>query len=193
MLNLLAGGGLTRMSIFAVGVGPYITSQIIVQLLSSDLVPPLSRLAKQGERGKRKLEVLTRALTLPFALIQAYAVMALILSFNNQSGSSDTFSIFGHTSIGDMSAGEIFSMMMILTGGTYMTIFMGDMITKRGVGNGITVIILAGILANLFGNFQSVFQHIASLISPTQSAFWLTVVLTCAIYMIFYLLVLLVM
>ena len=192
MLNLLAGGGLTRMSIFAVGVGPYITSQIIVQLLSSDLVPPLSRLAKQGERGKRKLEVLTRALTLPFALIQAYAVMALILSFNNQSGSSDTFGIFGHTSIGDMSAGEIFSMMMILTGGTYMTIFMGDMITKRGVGNGITVIILAGILANLFGNFQSVFQHIASLISPTQSAFWLTVVLTCAIYMIFYLLVLLV-
>ena len=52
MLNLLAGGGLTRMSFFAIGVGPYITSQIIVQLLSSDLIPPLSRLSKQGERGK---------------------------------------------------------------------------------------------------------------------------------------------
>ena len=64
MLNLLAGGGLSRMSFFAIGVGPYITSQIIIQLLSSDLIAPLSRIQKQGERGKKKLEIITRILTL---------------------------------------------------------------------------------------------------------------------------------
>ena len=154
MLNLLAGGGLTHMSFFAIGVGPYITSQIIVQLLSSDLIPPLSRLSKQGERGKRKLEIINRVLTLPFCFIQAYAVMALILSMNN--------------------------------------IFFGDMITKRGVGNGITVIILAGILSNLFGNFSAVYQTIASKFSQTESTYMLAVVLTFLIYILFYFLVLLI-
>ena len=116
MLNLLAGGGLTRMSFFAIGVGPYITSQIIVQLLSSDLIPPLSRLSKQGERGKRKLEIINRVLTLPFCFVQAYAVMALILSMNNSTPAGATFSIFGKTSMSELSGGEIFGMMMILTG-----------------------------------------------------------------------------
>ena len=191
MLNLLAGGGLTRMSLFAVGVGPYITAQIIVQLLSSDLIPALSRLNKQGERGKRKLEVITRILNLPLCLIQSYAVMAMILNLNS-SGSSDTFQIFGHTSLGDLSAGEIISLMVIFTGGSYLTIFLGDMITKRGVGNGISVIILAGILSNLFGNFQAVLGAISSKVSPTQAGYVLSVVLLFIIYLIFYFLVLLV-
>lgn len=191
MLNLLAGGGLTRMSLFAVGVGPYITAQIIVQLLSSDLIPALSRLNKQGERGKRKLEVITRILNLPLCLIQSYAVMAMILNLNS-SGSSDTFQIFGHTSLGDLSAGEIISLMVIFTGGSYLTIFLGDMITKRGVGNGISVIILAGILSNLFGNFQAVLGAISSKVSPTQAGYVLSVVLIFIIYLIFYFLVLLV-
>lgn len=191
LLNLMAGGGLTRMSIFAVGVGPYITSQIIVQLLSSDLIPPLSRLTKQGERGKRKLEILNRVLTLPFCLVQSYAVIALILNLNS-SGSSDTFSIFGCTSISDLSAGQIIAMMTILTGGSYIAIFFGDMITKRGVGNGITVIILAGILSNFVSNFQVVFESIGSKVSPTITGFMLIVVLLFVIYVIFYFLILLV-
>ena len=192
MLNLLAGGGLTHMSFFAIGVGPYITSQIIVQLLSSDLIPPLSRLSKQGERGKRKLEIINRVLTLPFCLVQAYAVMALILSMNNSASAGETFSIFGKTSISELSGGEIFGMMMILTGGAYVAIFFGDMITKRGVGNGITVIILAGILSNLFGNFRAVYQTIASKFVQTESTYMLAVILTFLIYVLFYFLVLLI-
>lgn len=192
MLNLLAGGGLTHMSFFAIGVGPYITSQIIVQLLSSDLIPPLSRLSKQGERGKRKLEIINRVLTLPFCFIQAYAVMALILSMNNSTPTGGAFSIFGKTSMSELSGGEIFGMMMILTGGAYVSIFFGDMITKRGVGNGITVIILAGILSNLFGNFSAVYQTIASKFSQTESTYMLAVVLTFLIYILFYFLVLLI-
>lgn len=191
LLNLLAGGGLTRMSIFAVGVGPYITSQIIIQLLSSDLIPPLSRMQKQGERGKRKLEVITRIVTLPFCIVQAYAVIALILNMNT-SGSSDSFTIFGKTTIGDLSAGEIIALMAILTGGSYIAIFFGDMITKRGVGNGITVIILAGILSSLFGNFAAVYNSIGSKVSPTLSGYRLTVILLFIVYLLFYFLILLV-
>ena len=192
MLNLLAGGGLTRMSFFAIGVGPYITAQIIVQLLSSDLIPPLSRIQKQGERGKRKLEIITRMLTLPFCLVQAYAIMAMIFSMNGSAESGATFSIFGKTNIADLSAGEIFGLMMIFTGGSYIAIFLGDMITKRGVGNGITVIIFAGILSNLFGNFISVYHSIASKFPQTESTYTLAVILTFLIYMLFYFLVLLV-
>ena len=193
MLNLLAGGGLTRMSFFAVGVGPYITSQIIVQLLSSDLIPPLSRIQKQGERGKRKLEIITRALTLPFCFVQAYAVMAMIFSMNGSAESgAASFTIFGKSTMGELSGGEIFGLMMTFTGGSYIAIFLGDMITKRGVGNGITVIIFAGIISNLFGNFTSIYQAIASKFSQTESTYTLVVVLTFLIYMLFYFIVLLV-
>ena len=192
MLNLLAGGGLTRMSIFAVGVGPYITDQIIIQLLSSDLIPPLSRMAKQGEIGRRKLEIITRVLTLPFAIIQSYAVMALILSMNQSSTeTANQFKIFGKTAMGDLSAGQIIAMMVILTGGTYIAIFLGDMITKRGVGNGITVIILTGIVANLFANFQTVFYSIGQKVASGTAGYMLTVVLLFIVYLIFFLLVLL--
>ncbi|MDE6289712.1 MAG: preprotein translocase subunit SecY, partial [Ureaplasma sp.] len=60
MMNLLGGGGLTRVSIFAIGISPYITAQIIMQLLSTDLIPPLARMAKGGERGRKKIEIITR-------------------------------------------------------------------------------------------------------------------------------------
>ncbi len=191
MLNLLAGGGLSRMSFFAIGVGPYITSQIIVQLLSSDLIAPLSRIQKQGERGKKKLEIITRVLTLPFCFVQSYAIMAMILNMNNQQTGA-TFSIFGKSSIAELSAGEIFALMMIFTGGTYIAMFLGDMITKRGVGNGVTVIIFAGIISDLFGNFVSVYNTIASKFPQTEATYTLVVILTFIIYMAFYFLVLLV-
>jgi preprotein translocase subunit SecY len=107
MLNLLAGGGLTHMSIFAVGVGPYITAQIIVQLLSSDLIKPMSKMAKTGERGRKKLEIITRFLTLPFCVAQAYALLAMIMNSNNGS-SGGVIKIFGQSNLGDLSAGQIF-------------------------------------------------------------------------------------
>jgi preprotein translocase subunit SecY len=97
MLNLLAGGGLSRMSIFSVGVGPYITAQIIIQLLSSDLIPPLSRMAKSGERGKKKLEVITRFIALPFCVAQSYAVVMLLLKNSN-----GNITIFGQTDAADL-------------------------------------------------------------------------------------------
>jgi preprotein translocase subunit SecY len=186
MLNLLAGGGLSRMSILAVGVSPYITSQIIVQLLSSDLIPPLSRAAKQGERGRRKLEIVTRIITLPFAVAQGYAVIALMLQSSAQTG----VKIFGHDALNQLNLGETFGLLFILTAGTYICIFLGDMITKRGVGNGITLLILSGIVSSFFSDFTVAFQTIASSISSSSEVRLLTVILSCTLYVIFYIAIL---
>lgn len=155
ILNLLGGGGTTRLSFMAVGVSPYITAQIIIQLLSSDLVKPLTRLSKAGERGKRKIEVITRLLTIPFALMQAYAVLSLA-----GASSSGSITFFGQTSISSIAGYELFFLLIGMTAGTFLTLFIGDIISKRGVGNGITLIILVGITSSLFNNFGLVFQNI---------------------------------
>lgn len=181
MLNLLSAGGLDRMSIFAIGLGPYITSQIIIQLLSSDLIKPLAKMAKAGERGKKKLEIITRLVTLPFCFIQAYATIALILSSRNGQGTGVT--IFGHSAIGEIPGGELFAIMLLLTAGTYVAIFIGDMITKRGVGNGVTTLILVGIIGQLYGSFNNVFNSIANKLGSTNDV---TIALSCTLYVFFF-------
>jgi preprotein translocase subunit SecY len=186
MLDLLAGGGLSRMSIFAVGVGPYITAQIIVQLLSSDLIPPMARMAKGGERGRRKLEIITRILTLPFCIAQGYAVIALLL--NNQSGS--TITIYGSSSIGDLSAGQIMTLLLIMVAGTYISIFLGDIITKRGVGNGVTLLILAGIVSSIIPNFREAFRTIAGKMDSQSSNYTINLVMGTGLYILFFVLIL---
>jgi preprotein translocase subunit SecY len=184
MLNLLAGGGLSKMSLFAVGVGPYITAQIIVQLLSSDLIPPMARMAKAGERGKRKLEIITRVLTLPFCIAQSYAVLALL--FNSKVSGSNVIKVFGHDSLGDLTGGEVIALMTIFTAGTYIAIFIGDMITKRGVGNGITLLILAGIVSSIISNFQMALITIKGDINPDQANYVISVVLSFGLYILFF-------
>ena len=188
MLNLLAGGGLSKISLFAVGVGPYITAQIIVQLLSTDLIKPMSKMAKMGERGRKKLEIITRFITLPFAIAQAYAVLALLL--NNQS--SDNVTVFGKTSLGELSGMEVFVLLMIFTAGTYVTIFIGDIITKRGVGNGVTLLILSGIVSSIIGNFSSAFQIISqNKLDPSSDTYMVSLVLTFGLYVLFFVVLLL--
>lgn len=188
MLNLLSAGGLEHMSIFAIGLGPYITAQIIIQLLSSDLVRPLSKMAKAGERGKKKLEIVTRLVTLPFCFIQAYATIALILS-KNGSGSGTGITVFGASTIGEIPGGQLFGLMLLLTAGTYIAIFIGDMITKRGVGNGVTTLILVGVISQLFSSFNNVFNTIAFKLTGSNQ---ITIVLSCILYSFFFIAMLLV-
>ncbi len=190
MLNLLSAGGLEHMSIFAIGLGPYITSQIIIQLLSSDLIKPLTKMAKAGERGKKKLEIITRLLTLPFCFVQAYATIALMLSSRTSTGISIiTFAGETVTSISDVPPLEMFCLMLLLTAGTYVAIFVGDMITKRGVGNGVTTLILVGIVAQIFSSFRNMFHAIADKLSGTNQV---TIVLSCILYTILFIALLLV-
>jgi preprotein translocase subunit SecY len=188
MLNLLAGGGLSRMSIFAVGIGPYITAQIIVQLLSSDLIPPLSKLAKMGERGRRKLEILTRIITLPFCIAQSYAVLALLLN-NNTSSIISIFGVNNYTGIGEIPAGQTFALILMFIAGTYIAIFLGDLITKRGVGNGVTLLILAGIVSSLIANFSTALQRIDQLMPP-NSMHLTSTILSSMLYILFFIVIL---
>lgn len=181
MLNLLSGGGLTKVSIFAVGVSPYITAQIIVQLLSSDLIPPLSKMAKTGERGRKKLEIITRFLTLPFAIAQSYAAIALVLN-------SNLVSINGVSDIANLNPGTLVGFIFIMTGGTYIAIFIADLITKRGVGNGVTILILSGILSSFIANFQSAYQAIAA--SIVSGNVIVSQVLSFTLYVLFFILIL---
>lgn len=185
MLNLLSAGGLEHMSIFAIGLGPYITAQIIIQLLSSDLVKPLAKMAKAGERGKKKLEIITRLLTLPFCFVQSYATLALILS-RNASGAGTGIQIFGQSTINDLfgnETGGAIGLMFLLTAGTYIAIFIGDMITKRGVGNGVTTLILVGVVGQLVSSFNNVFNVIGVKLASTNQV---TIILSCILYTLFF-------
>jgi preprotein translocase subunit SecY len=185
MLNLLAGGGLSRMSIFSIGVGPYITAQIIIQLLSSDLIKPLSRMSKSGERGKKKLEVITRFTALPFCIAQAYACVMLLLKNSN-----GQIEIFGKTDASSLTAGEILTIITIFTGGTYLAIFLGDMITKRGVGNGMTLLILSGIVSSVLSNFQVAFNVIGGKFDTSSTPELVGMVLSIILYISIFVLLL---
>lgn len=183
MMNLIGGGGLSKVSIFAIAVSPYITAQIIVQLLSTDLIPPLSRLAKSGERGRKKIEVVTRLLTLPFAAIQGYAILSMATSSEN------SFITFNENSpLEQGSSLYYFFYISLMIAGTYIAIFLGDLITKRGVGNGITLIILAGIVSSLFSSFQTVYLNLQNI--TAQNAKLISTISFIA-YLCFYIIVLL--
>ena len=181
IMNLLGGGGLSQFSIFAIGISPYITAQIIVQLLSSDLIPPLARMTKSGEKGRKKLEVITRVLTLPFAIVQAYAIMSMML---NQTG---IITISENLPLVRGSAGFYVFYIVVMIAGTYISILLGDLISKRGVGNGMTLIIITGIIASLFNSFQTVFNSLQNISAQNTQ---LVTMIAFIVYIFFYLLVL---
>lgn len=189
-IDLLSAGGFDKMSIFAIGLGPYITAQIIIQLLSSDLVRPLKNLAKAGEYGKRRIEVIIRLLTLPFCLIQAYAILALILN-SNSSGSRSGIKIFDCEEIRNIPIQNLICLMFLLSAGTYIAIFFSDMITKRGIGNGMTTLILGGIVGSLYRNFHYAFNSIKLLIiRQNQNNDQITLFLSFFLYVFIYIVLL---
>lgn len=137
MLDLVSGGGLDNYSIFSLGVSPYITAQIVIQLLQMDIVPRLVEWGKQGEVGRRKTNQVTRYLTLAVAFVQS---IGITLGFNvlTQMGLVRHQTPMTYVQIG-----------IIMTGGTMLLTWLGDEITDKGLGNGISVIIFAGIIARL--------------------------------------------
>ncbi|MDR3424519.1 MAG: preprotein translocase subunit SecY [Alphaproteobacteria bacterium] len=138
MFNMFSGGALRRMTIFALGVMPYITASIIVQLLSA-ILPSFEELKKEGQSGQVKLNQYSRYMTVGFAIVQSYA---LSVGLENMMGSHGSAVII---------SGIFFriSTMITLTGGTVFLMWLGEQITSRGIGNGVSLIIYAGIVANL--------------------------------------------
>ncbi|MFS0689637.1 preprotein translocase subunit SecY [Sporosarcina sp. 179-K 8C2 HS] len=134
-LNIFGGGALSQFSIFAMGIMPYITASIIVQLLQMDVVPKFTEWAKQGDVGRRKLAQFTRYFTVVLAFIQA---IAMSFGFNQ---------MFGGTLIVGEGVSTYVMIAIVLTAGTSFLLWLGEQITAKGVGNGISIIIFAGIVA----------------------------------------------
>lgn len=147
MLDTVSGGGLDNYSIFSLGVSPYITAQIVIQLLQMDIVPTLVEWGKQGEVGRRKTNQVTRYLTLVVAFVQS---LGITLGFNalTQMGlvKNQTWQTYLEIAI-------------IMTGGTMLLNWLGDEITDKGLGNGISVIIFAGIIARLPSGMWQIYNE----------------------------------
>jgi preprotein translocase subunit SecY len=137
MMNLFSGGGLQNFSIIALGVNPYITSSIIMQLMTG-VVPRLQQLSREGEYGRQKINAYTRRLTVPLAILQAYGYLALL-------NARDVVTGFDITSFATL------TQIITLTAGTILLMWIGELISERGIGNGISFIIFAGIIAGLPG------------------------------------------
>jgi preprotein translocase subunit SecY len=139
LLNLFSGGGLGRIAIFALGIMPYITASIILQLLQV-VVPSLEKLQKEGEVGQARITQYTRYLTVGLAFAQSIGYVFLFKSFQTQAGV---------TLIPNFTLAKVFLIVISLTAGTVLLMWMGELITQRGIGNGISLLIFASIVARI--------------------------------------------
>lgn len=149
MLNLMGGGALQSFSLFALGVSPYITAQIIVQLLQMDVLPVLTELGKEGESGRKKIDMATRYLTLLLGAVQAYGVTVTMMN-------SDYITLTDTTILGYL------KIIVYLVAGSILLMWLGDQITTKGIGNGISMIIFAGIVSALPNQIYGAFANYLS-------------------------------
>ena len=140
VMNVLSGGGMENFSIVALGVAPYITASIIFQLLVM-IVPRLEELSKEGEAGQQKINQWTRILAVPLAALQGYALIALLRQSNLHI-------------ISDLSGWRMFTTIVTVTAGTIFLMWLGELISEKHVGNGISLLIFAGIVTGLPGALQ---------------------------------------
>jgi preprotein translocase subunit SecY len=146
-LSLFSGGALERLSLFALGIMPYITASIILQLLTV-VVPSLEKLQKEGEVGQQKITQYTRYLTVGLAFGQAWGFVFLFRSFGNQAGA-------GGNLIGALSGTKVLLIVICLTAGCTLLMWLGELITQRGIGNGISLMIFASIVSGLPGGITA--------------------------------------
>ena len=140
MFNMFSGGALERMTIFALNIMPYISASIILQLGQS-IIPSLAQLKKEGEAGHRKMTHYTKLLTVLITIVQGYGIAVGLMSISNGDGSS---------AVVIAPLPFIVSTIISLVGGTMFIVWLGEQITSRGVGNGSSLIITVGIIANIF-------------------------------------------
>jgi preprotein translocase subunit SecY len=142
-IDLFSGGALTRMAVFGLGIMPYITASIIMQLLTV-VIPKLEQWQKQGEQGTKKINQWTRYVTVVLALLQSTGLVFLFHSANAQSGLG--VDIFPP---GEFTAPNIALIVLVMTAGTAMIMWMGELITQRGIGNGMSILIFASVISRL--------------------------------------------
>lgn len=150
MMSLLGGGGLEQFSVFAIGVTPYITASIIIQLLSTDVIPALTELSKQGATGRKKLDQYTRYLAVVFGFVQS---ISLTYSFNN---------MYSGLFYNGLSTARLLYVAMIFTAGSMFLVWLGDQISLKGLGNGMSMIIMAGIVGRMPQQFSAAWSSLVT-------------------------------
>lgn len=156
IMNMLGGGTLEKFSLFSLGVSPYITSSIIIELLSMDVIPALAQWNKEGNTGKKKKDKVTRVLTLALAIIQ---------------GGSLTYAfVKGYSILASSSIWTYVYVVIVMAAGSMFTMWLGDQITIKGVGNGTSLLIFTGIVANLPNSFISSFKSMVTFGSAYKTA-----------------------
>ncbi len=151
LLNIFSGGGLENFSVVMLGVGPYITASIIIQLLTM-IIPRMEEISKDGEAGHRRINQYTRYLTVPLAVLQAYGFIAILKS---QAGGR---------LVGMMDTWQLAVSLFTITAGTILLMWIGELISERKVGNGISLLIFAGIVASV----PQQIQRLLATYDPTQ-------------------------
>ena len=149
LINTMGGGALEKFSIFALGVMPYITASIIMQLLQMDIIPYFTELRKQGATGRQKLNQITRYMGIAFAFVEGYA---FAFAFVGKSANPMQYMYIA----------------TILTAGTAFLLWLGDQMTQKGIGNGVSLIIMAGIIARLPQMFIDAFNALVSFEGTAQ-------------------------
>ena len=167
LINVMGGGALKQFSIFGLGVMPYITASIIVQLLQMDIFPYFSELKDEGPVGRQKLNQITRYMGIIFAFIEGFAFAYAFL------GSGKTTMDYMYVAT-------------ILTAGTAFLLWLGDQVTQKGIGNGISLIILAGIVATMPSMFITAFKE---LITKGEFALWLGILLFVLFVILYFLII----
>lgn len=156
IMNMLGGGTLEKFSLFSLGVSPYITSSIIIELLSMDFIPALAQWNKEGNTGKKKKDKVTRVLTLALAIIQGGS---LTYAFDK-----------GYSILASSSIWTYVYVVIVMAAGSMFTMWLGDQITIKGVGNGTSLLIFTGIVANLPNSFISSFKSMVTFGSTYKTA-----------------------
>ncbi|MCD8028938.1 MAG: preprotein translocase subunit SecY [Erysipelotrichaceae bacterium] len=148
IISMLGGGMLEQFSLFSLGVSPYITASIIIELLSMDVIPILTQWQKEGNTGKKKKDKVTRYVTLVLAIIQG---TSLTYAFDKGYGILESSSWMNYAYV-----------VLVMVAGSMLAMWIGDQITEKGVGNGTSLLIFTGIVSNLPQNFISTFNTLVS-------------------------------
>lgn len=150
-MDVFSGGGISRFSIAMMGVGPYITASIMIQLLTT-VIPKLESLSKEGEQGRHKLNQYSRMISIPVSFIEGFAMIKFLQSSGSSSGSG---------LLSNLSIGQWFLMLLTISAGSVFLMWLGELITEKGIGNGVSMIIFAGIVSRgpqIVGqSFQNIF------------------------------------
>ena len=155
IMNMIGGGMLERFSIFSLGVSPYITASIIIELLSMDVIPVLAQWQKEGNTGKKKKDKVTRYVTLILAAVQGGS---LTYAYDNMYNILNSSSVWTYAYV-----------IVVMMAGSMLAMWIGDQITQKGIGNGTSLLIFTGIVSSLPANFISTFNSLVAFDKGTQT------------------------